>query len=505
MTSKSRYVNMVPRLHAALVLSPSPLGSSRSHLNRLVVAALLASLLAGCLSRVVLVGEDGGPVGTDGGMKNSSDWVWAAKTFLGLAPILPLEADGIEGLKRAGAAKGIQVVTGPWKAVSDQFGENGPLPVLLTRQSGPPLVLIDVFAWKGEMLYLVATPQEGALVFPEKEFKSAPWVRAAWIEPGQRAPYELPVGPARLSLARPWHSFGPVKPYTTVRTEFRLENPTDVSVWIDRINTSCGCTTVIDPGTKTIPPRSSITLPISLRTDSRRVIAQHVWITVSPAIDGPVQGLQLLTLELYGWQPEAMEVSPARLDFGPVYRSQDAETVVRLSESTDDRFELRSIDFAGLPMSKQVRTENRSNGLRTYLVTLHLDARGLDPGDRTTMIAFETSSTFRPKVEMPVHFTVAHEVKARPALVEFTADCSDGTAPPVEINLRHRDEKSLSISGIEAPAGISVAIEKSGVVAVMKVSTAGRGENKTGVIKLRASWDGGEELLEIPYYCFANP
>jgi hypothetical protein len=108
-------------------------------------------------------------------------------------------------------------------------------------------------------------------------------------------------------------------------------------------------------------------------------------------------------------------------------------------------------------------------------------------------------------VELPVHFTVAHEVKARPALIEFPTAPPGSTATPVEVTLRHRGDKPLSISGLEAPPGISVAIDIQGMVAVVKVSAAGREEDKTGVIKLRATWDGGEERIEIPFYCFARP
>jgi len=162
---------------------------------------------------------------------------------------------------------------------------------------------------------------------------------------------------------------------------------------------------------------------------------------------------------------------------------------------------LQSFDFAGLPLGEQLETNEQMGGLASYLVRLRLDASRLSVGEHSATIRVNTTSRFRPIVEIPVRFTIAHEVKARPSILEFARAPTD--ALPVAVTLQHRNDKPLRISGLETPVGIRAVVEEQGSRAILKVSVVHAGETRTGVVKLRASWDGGEEPLEIPFYYFA--
>jgi len=391
-----------------------------------------------------------------------------------------------------------------WSSAQNLIREHGPLPVLLTHQSLPPFILLDVFSWEGETLFLGTPANGGVAVFTEKEFRSAPWQHAVWAQGVLPTVREIAVGQAKIAVDRVWHSFGAVNPYSVVKTEFQLTNPSDQPVRIERIGTSCGCATVAEITTRTLLPHSSLKLPVSLQTDSRRVIGQQVYISFSPGTDVEKKDTTPLTLNLYAWQPQCMEVSPGRIDFGPISRSKTAESVIRLTESPVDRFQLRECDFAGLPIREAVE-KSEHEGLTTYLVRLRLDPAELRTGEHSATIRIKTSSRFRPVVQVPVHFTVASEIKARPAVVECAPPSKKTVLAPIAVTLNHQDGKPLRLSVLEAPDGVRAVVEKQGAQSIVKISVVPEDESKTGVVKLRASWDGGEEVVEIPYYYFPAP
>lgn len=73
------------------------------------------------------------------------------------------------------------------------------------------------------------------------------------------------------------------------------------------------------------------------------------------------------------------------------------------------------------------------------------------------------------------------------------------------VTLQHQKEKPLRVGILEAPDGVRTAVEELGSQSILKVSVMPGRESKTGVVKLRASWDGGQEVVEIPYYYFPAP
>jgi hypothetical protein len=69
-----------------------------------------------------------------------------------------------------------------------------------------------------------------------------------------------------------------MKPFSVAQTEFRFENISDTPVQIERIGTSCGCTTVGDIKGGTIMPGAGMVLPVSLSTGSRTTLRESVWV-----------------------------------------------------------------------------------------------------------------------------------------------------------------------------------------------------------------------------------
>lgn len=309
---------------------------------------------------------------------------WAVETLIGDSS-LPPSKSLVESVVSAGVAKGIKMASLPWDSARDLLKEHGPLPVLLTHQSLPPLILLNVFAWEGETLFLLTSAKGGAIVLPEKEFRAAPWGHAVWAQDAQPTAREIAVEQAKVSVDRAWHSFGAVNPYSVVKTEFQITNQSDLPLWIERIGTSCGCATVAEIGTRTLLPHSSLKLPVSLHTGGQCIIAQQVYVILSSGADAEKKVTAPLTLNLYAWQPQSMEVSPNRIDFGPISRSKSAESVIRLTESPVDRFQLHTSDFADLPIRESVERSERE-GLATYLVRLRLDPSNLRTGKHSATI-----------------------------------------------------------------------------------------------------------------------
>lgn len=429
--------------------------------------------------------------------------LWAAEILFG-SQTVPPGNDLVERVVSAGTTRGIKMASAPWDSAQDVIKQHGPLPVLLTHQSLSPFILLDVFSWEDETLFLGTPANGGVAIFTEKEFRAAPWSHAVWAQETLPTAREVAVGQTKVSVDRVWHSFGAVNPYSVVKTEFQLTNPSDQPVRIERIGTSCGCATVPEITTRTLLPHSSLKLPVSLQTDSRRVIGQQVYILFSSGTDAEKKDSIPLTLDLYAWQPQCMEVSPSRIDFGPISRSRTAESVIRLTESPVDRFQLQGSEFAGLPI-RDILEKSEREGLTTYLVRLRLDPSGLRTGEHSATIQINTSSRFRPVVKIPVHLTVASEIKARPAVVEFAPTSKEADLAPIAVTFHHQDKKPLRLSVLEAPDGIRAVVEKQESQTIVKMSVVPGRESKTGVVKLRVSWDGGEEVVEIPYYYFPAP
>jgi hypothetical protein len=100
---------------------------------------------------------------------------------------------------------------------------------------------------------------------------------------------------------------------------------------------------------------------------------------------------------------------------------------------------------------------------------------------------------------------IAPEVKARPAVVEFAPASKEADLAPIAVTLHHQKEKTLRVGVLEEPNGVRAAVEKVGSQPILKLSMVAGRESKTGVVKLRASWDDGQEVVEIPYYYFPAP
>lgn len=458
--------------------------------------------VAGVVSALVLKKAPQSPDG-EKQINDPAIRLWAAEALVG-SGAAPSGPNVVESVVRAGAAKGIKMVSLPWDSARDRIKEHGPLPVLLTHRSLPPFLLLDVFSWEGETLFLGTAANGGAAVFTDEEFRAAPWKQAVWAQDVPSSVREVAVGQAKVSVDRAWHSFSAVNPYSVIKTEFQLRNLSDQPVRIERIGTSCGCAAVPEITTRMLSPRAYLKSPLSLQTDGRRVVAQQVYIILSSESEERKKITTPLTLNLYAWQPQAMEVSPPRIDFGPVSRSKTAKSVIRLTESPVDRFEIQGIDFSGMTIRHSVEKSERE-GLASYLVRLRLDGSALPTGEHSATIQVKTSSRFRPVVKIPVHVRIASEVKVRPAVVEFAPASKTARLEPVPVTLHHKKGKPLRVRVLEAKDGVHATVEKQGTQTLVKISVEPRRESKTGVVKLHAAWDEGHELVEVPCYYFAAP
>jgi hypothetical protein len=303
----------------------------------------------------------------------------------------------------------------------------------------------------------------------------------------------IEVGSARVAVSRLWHDFGLTKPFSVVQAQFRLENVSAAPVRIERVATSCGCTTVGGGKAGSILPGMSIAVPVTVSTGSRRTLHEVVWVSLRGD-----EGHGHVALHLFATQVPPMEVVPDRVSLGLVARSQAAAASIRLTESAADRFEVLAVESGDLPLTWRIERKQGAD-LATYLVHLSVEASGLPAGEHSGTICIRTTSAFRPVVEVPVRFSVAQEVKPRPAIIDFGAGDADHRVAPAVVTLEHRTGQPLNVRVLDVPAGFRVALQESGSRAQLTVALEnGLTASSTGVIRTLASWQGASETVEIP-------
>jgi hypothetical protein len=419
----------------------------------------------------------------------------AMKTFFGAE--LPADCcDNVAALTAKGNSQGVELILKAWPDFHRQVTNRSLLPVLLTHKTRSPVVLADIFTFESDTYFLLVTQDMKPFTMQKKEFMEAEWTHAVWRHrPGTPADDVVAIGPAKLSVNRLWRSFGATTPFTVVHSEFRLSNVSQTPLRMVSINTSCGCTTVGGVTAKSLSPGASAVIPVSVRTGSDPLIQQSVVITLTA---GEATKASFIKLSLFGWQPKAIESMPRNLDFGRVYRDHPAEMTVRLTEAAADKYQIQSINVGTLPIT--FATERRAEG---HLVHMHLNVLGLSTGDHSGVVHITNTSRWRPNVELPVHFSVASEIKARPGIVEFRDLSPDRPSGPVTVTLEHRKKEPLNVAILDMPAVLSAKIRGRGPQSeVVFYACKGQDRSSTGTVRLSAHWENGEEIVELPFYIF---
>jgi len=419
------------------------------------------------------------------------------KTFFGIS--IPADRAGhVDTLVRTGSSQGVELASHAWSDVRQRITTGNTLPVLLTHRTGPPVILVDVFTFEGEKYFLLVTQDMKPFVLPAREFEKTGWIDAVSAN-GNRRGNVIRAGAAELSVDALWRSFGAIKPLAEARTEFSLTNVSAVPVKILGVHTSCGCTTVGDLRFRTIEPGASLTIPVSVRSGSQPLIQQSVILALTTAVDNTPR---FVRLNVFGWQPESVQTIPRGLDFGLVFRDQPAKLSVRLTESPADKYEIRSVEVGELPITC---TTERSGSNDGYLAHCRLDPSKLSTGEHRGVVRVVNSSRRRPVVEIPVRFTVASDIQARPGLVEFSDVSASALTAPITVGIEHRKRKPVKTVVLSVPDGVNAEVrERESRSEVTFSLGGGKEDTRTGTIRLSARWQGGEEVVELPCYVFAR-
>jgi hypothetical protein len=417
------------------------------------------------------------------------------KTFFGVS--IPADRAGhVDTLVRTGSSQGVELASHAWSDVRQRITTGNTLPVLLTHRTGPPVILVDVFTFEGEKYFLLVTQDMKPFVLPAREFEKTGWIDAVSAN-GNRRGNVIRAGAGELSVDALWRSFGAIKPLAEARTEFSLTNVSAVPVKILGVHTSCGCTTVGDLRFRTIEPGASLTIPVSVKGGSQPLIQQGVILALTTPLDNTPR---FVRFNLFGWQPESVETIPRGLDFGLVFRDQPAKLSIRLTESVADKYEIRSVDVGKLPITCTTERTRTNDG---YVMHCRLDPSNLSSGEHRGIVRVVNSSRRRPVVEIPVRFGVASEIHARPGLVEFSDVSASAQTPPITVAIEHRRHKPMKTVVLSVPDGVKAEVRQheSQSEVTFSLRRADK-ETKTGTVRLSARWDGGEDVLELPFYLF---
>jgi len=225
-----------------------------------------------------------------------------------------------------------------------------------------------------------------------------------------------------VSVAPATFDFGKVRQGETLEHAFRLANGGDVAIVIDKVESSCSCTTAKDLKGRAIAPRAAIDLPISLKTgtgDGPEMGRITIYYRSAAREDAPVH---FATARVAADVDPDYRVRPTLIDFGTVDGPAPVSRTIRLRPEA-----LADVAIVRLSGTSEVLTARRleaAAGEHDIPIEVTFSGRSLwKSGPVEAMASIETTSPRAPITEV-----LARARYVAPAEVEPTSIVVDGGA-----------------------------------------------------------------------------
>lgn len=242
----------------------------------------------------------------------------------------------------------------------------------------------------------------GAEIGPgeEKSEVFRPVQQQAPAKPGPAA-----AGP-RIEFATNIHDFGKVVGGESVRFDFLFTNVGDESLQINRVLTSCGCTTAGE-WDRTVEPGQKGKIPIEFNTGRFK---GEIKKSIKVLTNAPGQEQVTIWLKATIWQP--VEITPPYVAFGSIMdRTQPQEKTVKIVSHFEDPLEIRKIETTNPTFQAELKTIKPGKEFK-------LVVRAVPPfknGSQWSTITLETSSPAKPKITINASGYAAPRVQFTPS------------------------------------------------------------------------------------------
>ena len=303
-------------------------------------------------------------------------------------------------------------------------------------------------------------------------------------------------GAPQLSCDRPVYDFGTAVDEEAVRHGFRLQNVGDSDLVIDRVKTSCGCTTAQLP-TKVVKPGEHVDVDCRFSLAGRRgPQTKNIYVHSND----PKQAVY--KLELRGTIKHEVDLSPQQVFFS----SQDADwgratKKVTLSFHSETAYHVTGMETNGVAFAN-VELERPTEGSEYRIMVSLRDPEQLASGPMSGDIILLTDHPKRSRITLRVAVHKRPEVYVVPSELHLTA-LAARRKPVRRYILVHSDQKKPATLLDVVPPSQGITVHKKklkpGVYRIEVGNLVPRQELEGQAIEIHLrKADGTETTIEVP-------
>jgi hypothetical protein len=270
-------------------------------------------------------------------------------------------------------------------------------------------------------------------------------VPAAGRGQGTNAPEAAGAPPAAapvptLTCAEPVYVFGERTSLQDVAHTFVIRNAGAAPLIVERVQTSCGCTTAA-LATNVLAPDASAELKAVLSLRGRRGEQRQ-----SITIESNDPHHPRFRLELQGMVGDDVEVQPSGVHFGMVGRDQALERELEVVGASGTVFRVTAVEADAVLFAAAVETIEEGRRYRVRVRT----RPPLAAGRGAATLTIRTDHAQYPALTVPVAAVVVGDVVAVPNAVYLVAGLQEA-AQVHYLSVYAPDERPFNILGVETP------------------------------------------------------
>ncbi len=309
-------------------------------------------------------------------------------------------------------------------------------------------------------------------------------------------------GEPRITCEEPSFDFGVVLDKQQVKHAFALKNDGDAELVIEKVTTSCGCTTA-SLARHNLAPGESVDIEA---TFSLRGRSGHQKKAISVRSNDPLS--PLLSLQLSGDIRRSIEVNPVAIAFGRVEIGMGAEKTVSLSSISGTVFRVTGVVTSEVSFC-DVRLDTVAEGSE-YSISCALRTNAVpNGGPFTGLIVVHTDNSLYPEIEIRVSGIRDHELVAIPSRLTFSQKALNPAPLIRHLLVRSGNRKPFEVLAVKTPlesiqAEIKQLPGNRSRVLISNMVASDELNGKQIEIDVR-KWNGEETTLTVPIRVVGAP
>ncbi len=383
--------------------------------------------------------------------------------------------------------------------VLENLSEGPTAPAFFLHENGHIYALIGSIAVEGKLMCQFVHGTKSPSLTPKMEVLRAGFKQAWRVHAPSRA-VPIKVGTGSLRIDRVFHNFGETKHGQRLACNFSLSNVSAQTITLGRSLTSCSCTMTSPLEGIEIPPGQSFTFSVHVDANSAS-LRQSTILTFLQQPTGTRRRVELL---FFGSRAESMSVTPSVLDFGQVTPGRASYQTVSVRETSTDRFCVRSVTAANLPLTATIDNSRDEKGLHTFRIRVRLEVPDQESGKHSGRLMVLTDSHVHSGLSIPITYEVAPLVRIVPDVLSL-GTIELGESREARIHFIQRASQAPVVEVDRLPAQCTARVEHSDASPELVVTTRlDRPGIWTDSIRCRVRLESRTEMVEIKCVAFGR-